>query len=375
MRSEIERMMGAVVRLSLRKDMPNRFEGQFSERPVKILPPFTGEMGMEIIHFLARVEPYLRNGWRILAKRPAFYPPGTAFYDPAYFDRLNPLIAQYGLHPTPVGLRQPMQRAAQYFHTQVVRGSQEQIELQIRYESPQVLIQESQFELQARDLFYSYCDLDKRGILDIDTLLLSCQPSRLEEVGVASRPVLLPSYRPGAFLSPGASQSPHIGVQLRAMVKTGKHPAGGLARDSDPGFVLPLAERAALMLGLPLIVYGRPEGNFLPEGYTHTYEPGIDLLDKELRLLSACRLMFAPDSGWADLMAWLQVPTLLEGSIYSGHFDELIGFEPRLALIDRDRPIERQIETLLASDMCIPNDTRGQPSYATDLHTKNFLGL
>ncbi len=176
MRSEIERMMGAVARASLRQNMPNRFEGLFTERPVKILPPFLGEMGIEIIHFLARVEPYLRNGWRILAKRPAFYPPGTAFYDPAYFDRLNPLIAQYGLHPARVGLRQPMQRADKYFHTQVLRGTPEEIELRIRYESPQVLIQESQFELQARDLFYSYCDLDKRGIIDIDTFLLSCLP-------------------------------------------------------------------------------------------------------------------------------------------------------------------------------------------------------
>jgi len=55
----------------------------------------------------------------------------------------------------------------------------------------------------------------------------------------------------------------------------------------------------------------------------------------------------------------------LEGSIYSGHFDDLIGFEPRLALIDRNRPIEQQIVTLLAFPMCIPNDTRGQPSYRT----------
>jgi len=373
MRSEIERVMGEVARISLRRDTPNGFEGQFAERPVKILPPFLGEMGFEIIHFLARVEPYLRNGWRILAKRPALYPPGTAFYDPAYFDRLNPLVAQYGLHPTPVGLRRPEQRLDQNFHINVTRGDLQQLAVELRYEMPDILIQESRFELQARDLFYSYCDVGKRGVLDIDLALLSCQSSRRNDVTIAQRPVLRPSYQPAPFLAPSGPQRPHIGVQLRAMAKTGKHPGGGAARDSDPAVILPLAERAAAHLGLPIIVYGRPEGNVLPEGYEHSYAPGIDLLDKELQMLSACRLMFAPDSGWADLMAWLRVPTLLEGSAYSGHFDDLVDFEPRIALLDRAGAIEAQIAALLAAGVHIPGDTQGTPDHAASGDTRAFL--
>lgn len=373
MRSEIERVMGEVARVSLRPETPNRFEGQFADRPVKILPPFTGEMGFEIIHFLARVEPYLRNGWRILARRPALYPPGTAFYDPAYFDRLNPLIAKYALHPTPVGLRRPEQRLDQNFHINVTRGDLQQIALEMRYELPDILVQESIFELQVRDLFYSYCDVARRGVLDIDLALLSCQPSRSNDVAIAQRPVLRPTYQPAAFLAPDGPQKPHVGVQLRAMAKTGKHPGGGASRDSDPAFVLPLAERAAAHLGLPIIVYGRPEGNILPEGYEHSYAPGIDLLDKELQMLSACRLMFAPDSGWADLMAWLRVPTLLEGSAYSGHFDDLIDFRPRIALIDRAGPIEPQIVALLAAETHVPGDTRGTLDHSASGHTRAFL--
>jgi len=162
-------------------------------------------------------------------------------------------------------------------------------------------------------------------------------------------------------------------VQLRAMAKTGKHPGGGSSRDSDAAVILPLAERAAAHLGLPIIVYGRPDGNLLPDGYEQSYEAGIDLLDKELRLLSACRLMFAPDSGWADLMAWLQVPTLLEGSVYSGHFDDLIGFQPRIALLDRNAPVEPQIDRLLAAGVILPGDTRGSVDYSTEGDTKAFL--
>ncbi|MEF3192078.1 MAG: hypothetical protein K6347_05985, partial [Campylobacterales bacterium] len=39
-----------------------------------LLPPFLGEMGVEIEFFLASVEPYLRSGWKIPARRPQLYP-------------------------------------------------------------------------------------------------------------------------------------------------------------------------------------------------------------------------------------------------------------------------------------------------------------
>ena len=373
MRSEMERVMAQVVRINLRRSLKPPMSDRSAVRPVKLLPSFNGEMGFEIIHFLARVEPYLRSGWRILARRPALYPEGTAFHDPNYFMRLDQLIAKYGLHPTPVGLRIPEQRLDHNLHTQVTRCDLEQIALQMRYELPDILIRESGFELELRDLFYGQCDLDRRGVIDFDLQLLSCQGSRLADVGIMQRPPLRPSYRPQPFLTPILGAAPHIGVQLRAMGKTGKHPGGGPARDSNPEIILPLAERAAAKLGVPLVVYGRPEGNVLPGGHAWTYEPGIDLLSKELQWLSACELMFAPDSGWADLMAWLQVPTLLEGSAYSGHFDGLAAFEPRIALIDYQRPIEEQIDALLASPMRVPGDTQAPPNYEASVEVRTFL--
>jgi hypothetical protein len=78
------------------------------------------------------------------------------------------------------------------FHVRVNRCDWQQIALEARYELPDILIQESRFELQARDLFYSYCDINRRGVLEIDTLLLSCQPSRPDDTAITSRPVLCP---------------------------------------------------------------------------------------------------------------------------------------------------------------------------------------
>src|SRR5271154_7331353 len=99
MRSEMERIVAQIARINLRRELKLPVSDSPHGRPIKLLPSYNGEMGLEIINFLARVEPYLRNGWRILARRPALYPPGTAFHDPAYFEKLDQLIAKYGLHP------------------------------------------------------------------------------------------------------------------------------------------------------------------------------------------------------------------------------------------------------------------------------------
>ncbi|MFB2921313.1 MULTISPECIES: hypothetical protein [Aerosakkonema] len=61
----------------------------------KVLPPFGGEMGFEIRSFLGRVEPWLRNGWKIIAKRPEFYPKDTAIYDREYLQKESEIIKKY----------------------------------------------------------------------------------------------------------------------------------------------------------------------------------------------------------------------------------------------------------------------------------------
>ncbi len=61
-----------------------------------ILPPYPGEMGIEIRYFLGRVEPWLHAGWKILSRRPELYPAGTAIRDDALTEAENALFARFG---------------------------------------------------------------------------------------------------------------------------------------------------------------------------------------------------------------------------------------------------------------------------------------
>ena len=68
--------------------------------------------------------------------------------------------------------------------------------------------------------------------------------------------------------------------------------------------------------------------------------------------------MLAPDSGWADVMAWLGIPVLLEMLINPFAFEGMRDtFRPRIALIDRDADLGAQIDRVLAADgLLTPHD-------------------
>ena len=155
-----------------------------------------------------------------------------------------------------------------------------------------------------------------------------------------------------------AGNRPHVGVQLRTIgAKRDRHNARS-SRDSDVTAVLTAAWNASIKLEVPLIVYGEPSGCHIPHNCASTWsmsmETGIGLLKFELYSLKNCRLMFSPDSGWADLMAWLQVPTLLEKVINPGTWDGMDVFCPRIALFDENSDLSLQIDHLLDSNLSLP---------------------
>jgi hypothetical protein len=80
-------------------------------------------------------------------------------------------------------------------------------------------------------------------------------------------------------------------------------------------------------------------------------------------MLSQCRVMFCPESGWCDLMCWLQVPTLLE-SLHRPHtFSGNNVFRPRVIMLDREMPIPQQVDRLLATAQSVPLAVRDAEVY------------
>ena len=315
----------------------------------KILPPFLGEMGYEIRYFLAAVEPWLRNGWRIPARRPEYYPPGTAFADPALFAELNASLDKVRAKPLAmsfdllgrvrggviVGAKLAQQRLLDV--SVQLPGADE-----IRHDADVALL-----ELDVRRIFARHHMHHARPLTPWDQVLTTAFSAKTEQL-CGGTIALAPGYKPAAFTQPSVPTYPHVGVQFRALPYNS-------GRNSDVAKVLADATAAATRLGLPLLVYGHPAGTACPEGLASTQAlSGGDLLRFELGMLSDCRLMFSPESGWCDLMCWLQVPTVLETLGRPQCFTCMDVFHPRVILRDHGEPIEAQVERLLAAPEMLP---------------------
>ncbi len=295
-----------------------------------LLPPYPGEMGVEIRHFLGRVEPWLRAGWRILARRPELYPEGTAVFDPSFFAAEDNLFAAYGAVRLAVGphLRHPGPGLLPFARRHVA--------------------QRKAIRLQAdwRQLVFRRTHLANSCIVTrwhSDLTLVSTEFHEPRPWAWAD--VVPPSYLPPAYVNPNSLHryEDHVGVQLRNL-STSLEP-----RNSDVEAVVRDAEAVCQHLSLPLLVYGHPQGCFLPVGQVNTNSLGEGrLLERELGYLRSCRLMLAPNSGWADLMCWLRVPTIVENSGATSVFAPMEPFSPRMLVRSKEESAQSQAERALA---------------------------
>lgn len=59
--------------------------------------------------------------------------------------------------------------------------------------------------------------------------------------------------------------------------------------------------------------------------------------------------MISPESGWLDLMGWLQIPTLAEDPLNdNANFRRLSHHRPTIRTINFDQPVQDQINELFA---------------------------
>ena len=320
--------------------LPRAGSRQVKIRPVSeglILPPFPGEMGIEIRYFLARVEPWLRAGWLILSRRPEFYPEGSALYDQTLTDAENELFARFGAVrlATWPKIIMPRNRLPRYAKVLTARANAQRLQREWR----QLL----------RPYVSSGADRPwTRWDTELATVSIADDVHQIWRHGDA----MPPNYLPPAFTSTRLewAHPNHVCVQLRRLAWNND------GRNSDVNAALAEAETVARHLSLPLLVYGEPEGCSLPAGHVTTASLGPGrLLSRELGYLRSCRLMMAPNSGWADLMCWLRIPVIIEHTEPISVFDMMAPFRPRLLWRHPDEPVEAQVDELLDGRTALPN--------------------
>lgn len=315
----------------------------------KFLPPYLGEMGPEVMFFLAMVEPWLRSGWKILAKRPELYPPHTAYACPPLFDKITALQKEY--KAVPMVFRQMMGSSDDFRLT--AEADRSLTKLKFKATMPPhtrpYFTKHSEYEQRLWSLLGEYMELTAaKGTFwgeYLPSLNLGYFNERNLMIGGAVTP-MPPSYQPTAYCQGPSLHSPHIGLQMRNYREK--------RRNSNVAEMLQAARDASDFLNLPILVYGHPQGTVLPDFLPNTdqlaRQQGHSLLEYELRALKNCSLMIAPLSGWMDLMAWLRVPTLVEcptPDLYH-NLTRLACFKPQISFMERGKPLPPQIIRLMA---------------------------
>ena len=320
----------------------------------RVLPPYLGEMGFEVRTHLARTEPWLRNGWKVLARRPEFYPPGTTVECPPFFEACDRVLEENGVVPSQAGMYLAPAEFGEVNLAPAFNGEKGQIQLNL---SDVTKVGGQAFiEITLRRLFLEWLDYEGRPLTDYDRTVFAFRTTTIGEHEYRLSESLKPSYLPDAFENPTQTRPPHIGFQMRA-VKNGVVQQ----RNSDPEWMCATAKAIGDYLNLPVVAYGHLGGCVIPAGFEATWredQGGAGHLARELGYLRSCKLMLAPDSGWADVMAWLGIPVLLEMLINPFAFEGMRDtFRPRIALIDRDADLGAQIDRVLAADgLLTPHD-------------------
>jgi hypothetical protein len=312
----------------------------------RILHPFLGEMGLEIRGFLGSIEPWLRNGWVIPARRTALYRPLTAFEDPPYFERINAIKSAYGLREITgrldkiIGPRIAASTAMDETTFQLIMSADIANDLQ----------QALAARRELRHAFFERYGHDQLLPTRWHTKL-SSQCHGDDDFEECARWAVVPNYLPPYFENPPFEFPRHVGIQLRNVPQNPQ-------RNSDPERMGRLAAEASAILDLPIILYGQGEDFSLPDVQrtVDLIPAGTAQLSAELVFLKHCALMISPDSGWTDLMGWLRVPTLLERIYFPWGFEGLRPFSPRITLAN-EADLRASIETVLAPDIeCVLPD-------------------
>jgi len=290
----------------------------------RILPPFLGELGYEVKYFVGLVEPWLRSGWKLISKRPELYPKDTTVSCPELFEEINKLKVKY---------------SAQEVHSNLcVLFENRSTMNRTDYETVK-----RKFEFELRETLRPHISSPCRPITIFDTLLTSSW-SGINEFFLSSYHGLRPSYLPDAFSSGPQLCPPHIGVQFRNVSSKDE------IRNTNWQLSFPTLAELSIELALPLYVYGEPTGCFFPPSCVKAssfHNSDYSGLAGDLACLRSCRIIFSPDSGWTDLMAWLRIPCLILRLHNNFTYLSALSFDAKIDLYDNSQPILKQAINIL----------------------------
>lgn len=348
-RATVETLYRATVKTVLSEGQATALslppDGRFARQCV--LPPCLGEMGMEIRHNLSLAEPFLRNGWKIVTRRPAFYPTGTTIDAPELLAEIDQVLQKFGIVSSGGGMHIPPGNFGVY-SVRLMPCEPPRSVIELDFSDIQKVTRQALAEIELRRLFAAWFYFDGRPLTEYDRRTLSFAATTEGNIEYHLASAQRPSYLPPGFENPLEDVSPHVGVQIRKV-------ANGVPQDrnSDCAWMLLKARELAAHLKLDLIVYGHPGGCHIPTGYRTSYDPARtdDQMTRELGYLKSCRFMLSPNSGWADLMAWLEIPTLIEPLVPDPDVFEPLryGFRPKILFADTHASICEQADALLSA--------------------------
>lgn len=271
--------------LSLLQD-PNSSHPINVDVRVAILPPWPGEFGFEIRYALPRLEVLAPAGVKVLTRRASIYPKGCGIFDADYFQQEDKLFGKYkvirsGIAAVPTrGC--PLEFENEWKDIFYSRGWDDYgLGRTISWEP--FCIHNPKINLLAAHSYFSFARYNP--LLSINEALLLQKP--------------VPS---------------HIGVQFRLR---NERPDG---RNTPLHDVMVFCNRLSDQLHVPLIVYGKDVplneiGRIRhADSFTRAHP---DQLARDMCVLKHCKVFVAPDSGWADFLAWLGIPIILQMDKYN----------------------------------------------------------
>jgi hypothetical protein len=250
-----------------------------------VIPSWPGEFGFEIRYALPRFEIVASDFVKVLSRRTSIYPKGCSIYDEKYFRKEKQLFDDF----------------------KVIRSACAAIPT-----NGSAL----EFKRKWKELFIS-CGYDNKFVGEC----VGLKSFNIDNSGFDFFSCYylfkFPTYNPLENADESLVKIPvpyHIGIQFR------NRPERPDGRNSLISETIEVGSKISNYFNLPIIFYGKDVSGSIHDDATNAdfyVKDHYDQLAREMAVLTKCRIFIAPDSGWADFIAWLGIPMIMQADKYN----------------------------------------------------------